>query len=138
MKKNIIKSTILLLVVYSLWILNKNFLMWWDVTTLNVHTDKKLSSSKVKIELLLLGNRTVLYDGEVKNSIPQEYGENDFILTYDKKYFLKFRHFKFNRRHQHSYDFYFYKKGEKIFVDVDIEGADDMEFIKELKNSKER
>jgi len=133
MKKNIIKSTILLVVIYSLWILNKNFLMWWDVTTLNVHTDKKLSSSKVKIEFLL-GSRTVLYDGEEKDSVPQEYGENDFILTYDKKYFLKFRHFKFNRRHQHSYDFYFYKKGEKVFVDVDIEGSHDMEFTKELKS----
>ena len=72
--------------------------------------------------LSVWGSRTVLYDGE-----------NDFILTYDKKYFLKFRHFKFNRRHQHSYDFYFYKKGEKVFVDVEIDGADDMEFTKELK-----
>ena len=110
--------------------------MWWDVTTLNVHTDKQLSSSKVKIEFVC-GKKTVLYDGKNKENIPQEYGENNFIVTYDKKYILKFRHFKFNRRHQHSYDFYFYKKAEKIFVDVEINGADDKKFTEELKNMKE-
>jgi len=136
MKKNIIKSTTLLLVVYSLWLLNRDFLMWWDTTSLNVYTDKQLFASKVKIEFVS-GSKAILYDGEEKHSVPQEYGENDFILTYDKKYFLKFRHFKFNRKHQHSYDFYFYKKGENIFIDVDIEGANDMEFTKELKKKKE-
>lgn len=50
------------------------------------------------------------------------YGENDFVITYDNQYQLVFRHFKYNWKPQHDYNFHLYKKGEDIYVQVDVEG----------------
>ena len=72
------------------------------------------------------------FDGEVKNEIPNEYGENDFLITYDNKYYLTFRHFKTNWKHQHDYNFRFYSKDNKIFLQADIKGIDDETFDKPM------
>ena len=56
---------------------------------------------------------TVLYDGRVKGKIINDYGENDFLVTYDNKYYLSFRQFKFNANHQHDYYFRFFQNNSK-------------------------
>ena len=124
--------------------MNKDFLLLWNCNSIRVTADKPLSTDKVKIEFgigvnsfdrkndsnLFVKNEkyNVLFDGELKNKMINEYGENDFLITYDNKYYFSFRQFKFNRRHQHDYNFHFYQKEKKIFVQVEIEGEDAMEF----------
>lgn len=60
------------------------------------------------------------------------YGENDFLVTYDDTYYLSFRQFKSNRRHQHDYNFHFFEEGDKIILQVSIEGQDAMTFERSM------
>lgn len=71
---------------------------------------------------------TVLYNGETGDVMRNDYGENDFLITYDEKYYFTFRQFKFNRRHQHNYHFHFFSRENKIFIRADIKGKDAMKF----------
>lgn len=128
----------------GLFKLNKDFLLLWNANSVFVTTEDSLTEEKVKIEfgvsvntinrkndLDLFSNRSkyiVLYDGEVTEPMFNEYGENDFLLTYDDQCYLSFRQFKFNRRHQHNYHFHFYEKGDTVFAQVDISGQDAMKF----------
>ncbi len=149
-KRTLILSGMLLLLLggIGLWELNKDFLLLWNSNSINVTTDKPLTTDKVKIEfgisvntinrstdLDLFKNRAkyfVLYDGKTKESMINDYGENDFLITYDNKYYMSFRQFKFNRRHQHYYNFHFFQKNDKLFVRADIQGEDDMKFEQQL------
>ena len=128
----------------GLWKFNKDFLLLWNSNSIKVTTDTPLTQDKVKIEFGISVNTinratdtdlfqkrekyTVLYDGEVKENMFNDYGENDFLITYDNKYYFSFRQFKFNRRHQHDYNFHFYKKDNKIFICADLKGQDAMKF----------
>ncbi len=128
----------------GLFKLNKDFLLIWNANTITVTVDSPLSNDKVKIEfglsvntisrkndLALFDNRdkyTIIYEGAPKDAIFNEYGENDFLLTYNDQYYFSFRQFKFNRRHQHDYNFYFYKQDNNVYVEVNINGQDDIEF----------
>jgi hypothetical protein len=128
----------------GLWKFNKDFLLLWNSNSIKVTTDNPLTIDKVKIEFGISVNTisrstdtdlferrekyTVLYDGEAKDKMINEYGENDFLITYDNKYYFSFRQFKFNRRHQHDYNFHFYPKGNKIYIHADIKGQDAMKF----------
>jgi hypothetical protein len=151
MKKPFIIPSVLLLLILSgigLWKLNKDFLLLWYSNSINVTTDNPLSINKVKIEfgisvntisrstdLDLFKNRekyTVLFDGNRKENMINDYGENDFLLTYDNKYYISFRQFKFNRRHQHDYNFHFFQKNGKLSVRADIKGEDEMNFERQM------
>lgn len=124
---------------------NKDILLLWYANEVVVETNGGLVNKKVRIELETLchvdenGNvpfvrpKTVLYDGKIGAQMPNEYGENDFVIFYDNKYRASFRQFKFNRRHQHKYTFYFFPKGDKIYVKVDVSGQDGRTFEGELK-----
>lgn len=123
---------------------NERFLLFWDSNSIKVTADNPLITDKVKIEFGISVNTisritdkdlferrekyTVLFDGEKEEKMSNDYGENDFLITYDNKYYLSFRQFKFNRRHQHDYNFHFYKKDNKIFVQANIKGKDAMKF----------
>lgn len=140
----ILAATFVVIGLFGLFKINKDFLLLWNANDISVTTDSLLTSGKVKIEygisvntisrtndLDLFKNRTkysVLYEGELREPMFNEYGENDFLLTYDDQYYLSFRQFKFNRRHQHDYNFHFYEKGNKVFAQVDISGQDAMKF----------
>jgi len=129
---------------FGLWKLNKDFLLLWNSNNIEVRVDTPLTKDKVKIEFGnsvntinrstdsdLFNNRekySVIYDGEPKEEMINEYGENDFLITYDNKYYFSFRQFKFNRRHQHDYNFHLYEKGDKIILQVNIKGQDGMVF----------
>lgn len=124
--------------------LNKDFLLLWNCNTITVTAENPLITEKVKIEFGMSVNSisrknhsepfdnrekfTVLYDGSQKHEIINEYGENDFLITYDNKYYLSFRHFKLSRRFQHDYNFHFYSNNNRIFVQADIQGESPMRF----------
>lgn len=124
--------------------LNKDFLLFWNANSINITTEAPLEANKVKIEFGISvntinrvtdsdlfknrGKYIVLFDGGPKEEMINDYGENDFLITYDNKYYFSFRQFKFNRRHQHDYNFYFRKMDNRVFVNVDINGEDDMKF----------
>ena len=122
--------------------------MLWNSNKINIQTQKPLTDKKVKIEfgisvntisrrndLDLFSNRNkylVIYNGEKENQIVNDYGENDFLITYDNKYYLSFRQFKFNRRHQHTYNFEFFEKMNDIYIKVNIKGQDRMRFERKM------
>ena len=122
--------------------------MLWNSNEINIRTQKPLTNKKVKIEfgisvntinrhndLDLFSNRnkySVIYNGEKENQIINDYGENDFLITYDNKYYLSFRQFKFNRSHQHIYNFEFFEKTNDIYIKVNIEGQDKMKFERKM------
>ena len=128
----------------GIWKFNKEFWLLWDSNSVNVTTESPLTAAKVKIEFGISVNTinrstdsdlfksrekyTILFDGMPRDNMINDYGENDFLITYDNKYYFSFRQFKFNRRHQHDYYFHFYQKDGKIFVRADIKGQDAMKF----------
>lgn len=95
-----------------------------SVNTINRASDKDLFAHRKKY--------TLLFDGEELNQVDNEYGENDFLITYDNKYYLSYRQFKTKWRHQHEYKFHFHTKDKKVFVHVDNNGVDDMNFDGEM------
>ena len=142
-------SCLLIFGVSYLLKLNKDFLLLWNANTIHVKTEKPLDKEKVMIQFGFSSinrktdeelfsdfdsDRSVLLfsNGKPCNEIPNEYGENDFLIIYDDKYYLSFRHFKLNRRHQHDYYFKFNVKQDNIFVEVDIKGKDRMKFERQL------
>lgn len=144
--KIIILSGLLIIFLcgFVLWKLNKDILLIWNSNNIDVKTGNSLTKDKVKIEFGngvntinrlndtdLFKNRDkyfVLYDGRLREEMINDYGENDFLVTYNDTYYFSFRQFKSNRRHQHNYKFHFFEKADKIFLKVDIRGQDAMTF----------
>ena len=132
----------------ALWKLNKDYLLLWNANTVYVTADSPLVAVKAKIEFVISVNTisrkndldlfkntqkyTTLYDGKQKDDVVNDYGENDFLVTYNNKYYLSFRQFKFNRRHQHDYYFHYFKKGDNIYVRTLIKGASAMHFERRM------
>lgn len=60
--------------------------------------------------------------------IPSEYGENDWVITYDSKGFRRcdFRHFKLNRNHIHKYRFTIFERRDTLYCAAVIRGKDRM------------
>ena len=148
MKKKLIIATVILVTigVIGFYFFNRNFKLV-DLSTISVSTDNDLSKSNVQIkrgfysidrkndqELFLNdnGDRTV-YDGMQNGLLNTDYGENDFLITYDNKYYFQFRHFIFNSNNQHSYNFSLFKKKDSIYVKADIKGEDKMQFTRPMR-----
>jgi len=145
-KRILIISGLLVLILggLGLYRINKDYYAIWDINSINVITDNKLTSDKVKIEFGISVNTinrstdedlftrrenyTVLFDGKTKNNMINDYGENDFLITYDNKFYFSFRQFKLNRSHQHDYNFHFFQRDNKVFIRAEIKGKDAMEF----------
>jgi len=72
-------------------------------------------------------NDRLIYKAGVYHDIPNEYGENDWIIIYKGKQQCQFRHFKTNRRYTHKYKFAFYKKEDTFYCDIDIRGKNRMQ-----------
>jgi len=128
MKRVIFSLTFLFLLILTSILIycNNNFLLLWNANTIKVEAKNPLSNKNIKI----FQDNQLIYDGGGGNiqKIENYYGENDFTVLYDNKYKLKFRHFKTNRRHQHTYKFYFFEAKENICVHIKIKGWDDEEF----------
>ncbi|HEY1054634.1 MAG TPA: hypothetical protein VGE24_05845, partial [Emticicia sp.] len=77
-----------------------------------------MESSKVKIVLLTIANQSgdIIYNhSEQQVEIPQEYGENEWLITYSDSLCTRFRHIKYNRNDKHSYHFRFFKTEGDIY-----------------------
>jgi hypothetical protein len=128
---------------FVLWKMNDYFL-WVGTNSLTVSAGDPLTTDRVKIEFGVSVNTinrlsdaelfadrekyTILYDGKFKNIMADDYGENDYLLSYDDQYYLSFRHFKTNRRNQHDYYFHLFSKNDAVFVRVEIKGKNPMRF----------
>lgn len=144
--------TLILTASWTLIDFNKDFLSLWNANRLQLHLDAPLDPDKLKIEYgagcfsymapseFDLGPRethcTIFEDGQMINSIPNEYGENDFLITYDDQYVVLFRHFKPNARHQHNYQIKLRRSGEDIIAQVNIEGRDARSFERTMSIRK--
>jgi hypothetical protein len=125
------------LFVLGLLKINKDIYTIWNSNLISVSAEIPLSSDKVKIGYGICINCTegdyiIIYDGKTVNKIENAYGENNFIVQYDDKYFYSFRQFKFNCNHQHDYYFHLYRKQNKLFVKVDVSGKDGMMLEQEM------
>jgi hypothetical protein len=148
LKKILIIIVVLLIGAFILIKLNDNLLLLWNSNKVIVQAESSLYKEKVKIEFGISVNTisrandseifndrdkySIIYDGKNENEIFNEYGENDFLITYDNEYYLSFRHFKRNRRHQHQYEFNFKKVDSNIYVEVEINGEDEKRFKRKM------
>ena len=148
MKKTIIILSIVGIGIFGLLYLNKNFQWFWSSNPVEVRVEAGLSKSKVKIEhgisvhtidrvndSDLFRDRKksfIVFDGQPKEKIENEYGGNDFLITYQDEYYLSFRQLKLNRRHQHEYKFSFKGSEEDPIVQIEIEGIDGMSFERKM------
>lgn len=67
-------------------------------------------------------NLTIIYKNGSYYEIPNEYGENDWLIVYKGQKQCWFRHFKTNRRNTHKYKFAFFEKHDTLFCAIDIRG----------------
>ncbi|QJU26473.1 hypothetical protein [Escherichia coli] len=153
-KKVMLLLLTVILCLTGLYSCNKNFLLLWDANNIYVSTKNNIDKDKVKIEFGISVNTinretdaelfadrdkyTVLFDGSLKSKMINEYGENDFLITYDDRCYLSFRQFKTNRRHQHDYYFYFFNKDGNVFVTVEIKGENPLKFTRSLNDMRQQ
>jgi len=64
----------------------------------------------------------IIYKDGVYYDIPNEYGENDWLIDYKGQKQCKFRHFKTNRRYTHRYKFAIFEKQDTLRCAIDIRG----------------
>jgi hypothetical protein len=147
-KRTIILSltpVIVLICGWGLIKLNKDYTIFWDANYVTVTADTPLTTDNIKIKFGVSLNGcirrhlglsdcryTVVYDNGLRDKIPNEYGENDYLLTYADEYHLPFRHFKTYRRSQHNYKFHFSQENNEIYAKVIIDGQEGFEFEKPL------
>nr|WP_250692378.1 hypothetical protein [Escherichia coli] len=100
-KKRILFLLTVIFCLTGLYSCNKNFLLLWDANNMYVSTRNNNEKDKVKIEFGISVNTinretdaelfadkdkyAVLFDGSLKNKMINEYGENDFLITYDNR-----------------------------------------------------
>ena len=105
----------------------KTLLYVFDIGSneLIVEVKEPLLTSKVKIELSCDDfESVVIYDGEEKHSIANEYGIYYFLIRYNNKYYAKIRHFRSNWHDQYHYSFKFEQVGKRISLSVEINDTD--------------
>ncbi len=102
--------------------------------SLDVTSSKDINIQNVKIELSVWGTSIVdqvMYQNGSSLTVPEEYGENDWYLSYKNK-FIAFRHFKTNKREDHNYKFHFFIEKDSIKCRVVIEGHNPKSMIVSL------
>lgn len=65
---------------------------------------------------------TLIYKDGVYYDIPNEYGENDWLIDYKGQKQCTFRHFKTNRRYTHRYKFAIFEKQDTLYCAINIRG----------------
>lgn len=143
----VILLTLGVICYYSLDFFNKNIYAIWNANKIKVSTLDIKDKEKINIYYGVSVNSinrkndaslftdmdkyTILIErGEQKSILPNEYGENDFLITFDNKYYFSFRQFKLNNNHQHLYDFRIQVENNTPHIYVNIEGKDGMDFDK--------
>ena len=134
------------LVLSAFWAANRHFKII-DLSSISVETNGSLDRAKVKIErgyfdgnrqsdsVLFAGDarKWTVFDGHSCGLLHTDYGENDFLITYDNRYYLAFRHIITYGRYQHAYNFTFSKQGDTILVHAAILGGDGEIFTRPMR-----
>lgn len=132
----------IILLVFLLFKLNETFKVV-ELTSINVEAVAPLDKNKVNVfqgfysinrksdsEIFqYYGMAKALFDKHDTGEIKTEYGENDFLVIYDNKYYFQFRQFCTNRNDYYRYRLKFYKKAGKIYLKVD---DGEMKFDKQM------
>lgn len=97
----------------------------YGFVSINRKSDSELFSTAMK----------TVFKGKDKKSLSTIFGENDFLVVYDDKYYYSFRHFiepdfMNDCPKGHDYNFVLYKQNDTIFCDVDIQGEIPMKFTR--------
>lgn len=96
-----------------------------SATTLNRNSDEIIFRNRDRHD--------ILYTNGKSKTLRNEYGENDFLITYKDILYIAFRQFKTNIRNNHLYKFKLAKEKEKYIVEVRINGEGGMSFKKEMR-----
>ena len=131
-KKSLIIFSVLLVLVIAFFQLNKTIKLI-DYSSIKVESKNGLQIEKVEIhqgyfsinrkddsELFNYKNPKIVFDGKETNLIETKYGENDFIIIYDNKYYFQFRNFVYNDNDSVNYNFTLSKKENVVYVKVQI------------------
>lgn len=107
-----------------------------ELTSINVETDNQLNVEKIKVyqghytinrkndaEMFDHKYDQIVFDGKGTGNIKTEYGENDFLVTYDNKYYFQFRQFCTNENDYYKYNLKVLKKTNRIYLKVDVGGG---------------
>jgi hypothetical protein len=111
--------------------------------SLSVHVDSNLNLSKVKIyqgffpfDTLKIDKvkdlQKLIFNGKQLEKIQSDYGENDFIIVYENRYYCKVRHNKTNNRQSDTYSFKLCKMKDHLKLVIDIAGTDNQKSVKRL------
>ncbi|MBC8753218.1 hypothetical protein H2O64_00960 [Kordia sp. YSTF-M3] len=141
MKRIIIIGFFLAACIYILFFINREIVVLWKLNSITIRVEAPLLKEKITVEYAMstkfykddidfLKNTdyVLVFDGIDTKAIPHNYGENDFIISYENQYYVPFRHFKTKRQHQHDYIFYLYEKEDGLYVRIMIDGPDEMNF----------
>ncbi len=150
-RKAIISSSAFIaisLICVGVWFLNKNIYPLWNANTFNITAEQPIDKEKIKIYFGIsvnsinrendldlftnMGKYTILYDGIKKGKMINDYGENDFFITYDNSYYFSFRQFKTYWRAQHTYNINVKEQEGIPFLQVEIKGHTPMKFSRPM------
>jgi len=101
--------------------------------TLEVVVSENFNANDFKIELIIIYSTPLItvYENNKIRTIPDGYGENDFIVSYKDSLCARIRHFKTDEEEKHNYKFRFYEKKGDVCCLIEIIGLCDMkEFVK--------
>lgn len=138
----------------SLWQINRHYYLFRNSNKLNVSTAGIAENDKIRIQFFTakfncdsatvgnLLNRdddevVTVYNGEETcRKIPNKYGENFFLVSYDNRFFYCFKHVKLNGHFQHQYSIHVGAANGIMYLSVDIHGPNDLRFSVPMKRIK--
>ena len=117
-KKNVILLVLFAVLLFvGIFLLNNRNKLTVDFGNLNPN------DFEIQLSLLLSNHSPVIiYKDGVYYDIPNEYGENDWLINYKGQKQCKFRHFKTNRRYTHRYKFAIFEKQDTLYCAINIRG----------------
>ena len=117
-KKNVVFIVLFAVLLFvGIFLLNNRNKLTVDFGNLNPN------DFEIQLSLLLSNHSPVIiYKDGVYYDIPNEYGENDWLINYKGQKQCKFRHFKTNRRYTHRYKFAIFEKQDTLYCAIDIRG----------------
>lgn len=134
-KRILVVACFVLVTVFAFFQINK-IIKIIELTSINVKTETPLNIEKVKVyqgyysinrksdaEIFNDTSNQVVFDGKGNGKIKTEYGENDFLVTYDNKYYFQFRQFCTNGNDFYRYNLKVLKKANKLYLEVVIDNA---------------
>ena len=134
-----------LIATSSLFFWANTHLKMIDMSSLRVTVGLSLSLDSVQVskgfysinrtnDLELFNNDydRLIFHGHQVGGLDTDYGENDFLITYGDRYYFQFRHFITNSNDQHDYKLVIDRRGDSLYLSVDIDGPEAMRFTRPM------